>query len=146
MTFLRTPSGKARPRQYGSTGLLSFQAGDTQLERFLPKNQHTQIKHWIVKICVVASCLKLGIFLKIKWFRNWCYEKILKTKNVLQNWYFSMKKKWERLRWFLTLKISALFDNSPLNQFSKSDLGTSYKTQCKMLQFFQTNFRIFYWV
>ena len=27
------------------------------------------------------------------------------TKNVLLNWYSSMKKKWERFGWFLTLKI-----------------------------------------
>ena len=29
---------------YGSTGLSSFQAGGTNLEIFLPKNQHTQRK------------------------------------------------------------------------------------------------------
>ena len=27
------------------------------------------------------------------------------TKNMLLNWYSSMKKKWERFQWFLTLKI-----------------------------------------
>ena len=41
-------------------GLSSFQAGDTKLERFLPKNQHTQ------RIGVVASCQKSGIILEIK--------------------------------------------------------------------------------
>ena len=50
---------------------------------------------------------------------------IIKTKNVLLNWYSSMKKNWERFRWFLTWKIDfesqilALFDISRLHQFWK---------------------------
>ena len=85
--------------------LWSFKSGDTKLERFLPKNQHRHSKgnYWILRIGVVASCQKLGIILVIKWFKNWYYQKISITKNVLLNLYSSMKKKrWERFECFLT--------------------------------------------
>ena len=68
--------------QYGNTGCGDFKRRVTKLERFLPKNQHTQ--------------RKLLNFEKVKWFKNWCYQKMSITKNVLLNWYSSMKKKWER--------------------------------------------------
>ena len=43
-------------------GLSIFQAGDTKLERFLPKNQHTQRK-WLN-------------------FENWCNEKVSKSAKI----------------------------------------------------------------
>ena len=46
----------------------------------------------ILRIGVVVRCQKLGIILVIKSFKNWCYQKMSKRKNVLLNWYSSMKK------------------------------------------------------
>ena len=59
------------------------------------------------KDCGELSNISLGIILVIKWFKNWCYQKMSITKNVLLNWYSSMKKKdsygfWHRK---LTLKV-----------------------------------------
>ena len=45
-----------------------------------------------MRIGIVASCQKLGIILVSKWFENWCDQKMPITKNVLLNYYFSMKK------------------------------------------------------
>ena len=60
----------------------------------------------ILRIGVMGNCQKLGIILVvIKWFQNWCYQKMSMTKNVLLNWYSSMKKRWERFRWFLKVKF-----------------------------------------
>ena len=58
----------------------------------------------------MASCQKLGIILVINGFKNWFYQKMSITTNVLLNWYSSMKKKiqkdsddfWHRK---LTLKV-----------------------------------------
>ena len=33
--------------------------------------------YWILRIDAAVSCQKLGIILLIKWFKNWCYQKIL---------------------------------------------------------------------
>ena len=41
-------------------GLQSFQTGDTKLERFLPKNQHTQSK--LLNFGLMASCQKVPKF------------------------------------------------------------------------------------
>ena len=43
--------------------------------------------------------------------------------NLVLSWYSSMKKNWERFRWFLNRKLTFLahFDTSPLHQFSKSN-------------------------
>ena len=64
--------------------------------------------------------------LKVFRFKNWCYQKMSKTKNVPLNWYYLIKKNnekdlddfWHRK---LTLKARnlALFDTSPLHKFSK---------------------------
>ena len=40
-------------------GLWSFQTGDTKLERFLPKNQHTQRKLLNFEFGLMASCQKV---------------------------------------------------------------------------------------
>ena len=39
----------------------------------------------------MASCQKLGIILVINGFKNWFYQKMSITTNVLLNWYSSMK-------------------------------------------------------
>ena len=49
-----------------------------------------------MRIGVVVSFQKLGIILLVKWFKNWCYQKMSITENVLLNWYSSMKKKIEK--------------------------------------------------
>ena len=58
----------------------SCQVRDTKLERFLPKNQHTERKF-------LAWCQKLGIILVIKWVGNWFYQKFcippLKTRQLV---------------------------------------------------------------
>ena len=43
--------------------------------------------YWMLSIGVVASRQKLGIILVIKGFKNWCYQKMSITKNVVLNWY-----------------------------------------------------------
>ena len=88
--------------------LLSFQAGGKKLERFLPKNQHTQRKLLNFENWCNGVVSKIG-----HCFRKWSYLKI----DILQ-W-----KKWERFRWFFILKIyfeiqiDALFDASKFNNF-----------------------------
>ena len=72
---------------------------------------------------------KLDVISGTKVVQFWSYQKMLITKNVLLNWYSSMKKKNEKDSdnfWYrkLTLKVErlgdlALFDTSPLTQFSK---------------------------
>ena len=41
---------------------------------------------------------KFCLILVIKWLKNWCYQKESITKNVLLNWYSSMKKKLRKIR------------------------------------------------
>ena len=57
----------------------------------------------------MASCQKLGIILVINGFKNWFYQKMSITTNMLLNWYSSVKKNqkdsddfWHRK---LTLKV-----------------------------------------
>ena len=64
------------------------------------------------------SCQKKPKFLEIlgtKVVQFWCYTKLIKTKKLLLNWYFSTKKILERFEWFLTLKID--FENQILALF-----------------------------
>ena len=46
-------------------------------------------------------------------------QKMSRTKNVLLNWYSSMKKKLRKIRMIFESQILALFDSSPLIQNSK---------------------------
>ena len=55
-----------RSGQYGNTDCRVLKRGIQKLERFLPKNQNTKRKRLNFENCVVASCQKLGIILKIK--------------------------------------------------------------------------------
>ena len=64
------------------------------------------------------SCQKKPNVLEIlgtKVIQFWCYTKLVKTKNVPLNWYFSTKIFLERFGWFLTLKID--FENQILALF-----------------------------
>ena len=45
------------PPGYGNMG---FQTGDTKLERFLPKNQHTQRKSWNFEFCINGELSNSG--------------------------------------------------------------------------------------
>ena len=71
-----------------------------------------------LRIGVMASCQKLGIILIITWFKKWSYQKKSKAKNVLLNWYHSMKKIGKDSNDFWHRKLT-LFDTSPLHQLSK---------------------------
>ena len=65
----------------------------------------------------MASCQKLGIILVINGFKNWFYQKMSITTNVLLNWYSSMKKKFR--------KIPMIFDIE--NWLWKSNFGTFWQ-------------------
>ena len=43
-------------------GLWSFQTEDIELERFLPKSQHTRRKLWVLSFGLMASCQKVPKF------------------------------------------------------------------------------------
>ena len=109
------------PRNSNNTYLwhMEFSCGCTKLERFLPKNQHTHRNYWILRIGLIGNCQKFGIILGSKWFKNWCYQKMSITRNVLLNWYSSMKKKIRKIPMIFESQILVLFDSSPLLQFSK---------------------------
>ena len=51
---------------YGNTGCGVFKRGGTKLERFLPKNQHTQRKLLNFENWVNGEVSKLGIILESK--------------------------------------------------------------------------------
>ena len=95
-------------------GLWSFQAGGTKLERFLPKNQHTQRK--------------------LLNFENWVNGEVSKSARIyIKNWlwnlshFFSLGAYFLLLTFFDNIEIERLlflkwclfFDTSPLIQFSK---------------------------
>ena len=73
--------------------------------------------HWLQKwpwfflqTCYMAknSCQKNPKFSEIlvtKVVQFWCYTKLVRPKKVPLNWYSSLKFFFERLGWFLTLKI-----------------------------------------
>ena len=68
--------------------VVEFAYGGVQnLKYFCLRINMPKGNHWILRICVVASCQKLGIILLIM------LSKISKTKNVLLNWYSKKKKK-----------------------------------------------------
>ena len=107
----------------------SFQTGGTKLERFLPKNQHTQRKlfnfeNWVngevsksVKKCqnltfkVNFLCQKLSEFFSI--FLHW---RILLQEHIFCYWHFLITSIFKSL---YLLKWCPIFDTSPLHQFSK---------------------------
>ena len=64
-------------------GLWSFQIGGTKLERFLPKNQHTQRKLLNFENWVYGEVSKIRSHFRNK-IRS-IYQKISITKNVLLN-------------------------------------------------------------
>ena len=76
--------------------VVEFSKGDTKLERFLPKNQHTQRKLFNFEFWINGELSKIGHHFSTKKFKKWFYQKMSITKNVLLIWYSSMKKKWER--------------------------------------------------
>ena len=57
----------------------------------------------------MASCQKLGIILVINGFKNWFYQKMSITTNMLLHWYSSIKKiqkdSDDFWNWKLTLKV-----------------------------------------
>ena len=104
--------------EYGNTGWCVFKKWiqnqkDFRLNINIPKGTL-----WILRIGVMVSCQNVGIILVIMWFKKGCYQNMSITKNVLLNWYSSMKKSWERFWWFLTWKID--FENQILVIFVNS--------------------------
>ena len=62
--------------------LWSFKSRDAKLERFLPKNQHTQIKYWILKLGVhngkVSQSAKIWLSKSIFYIKNnWIFLNFL---------------------------------------------------------------------
>ena len=67
--------------------------------------QESTVVKWnyqILGLHPVTVRQKLGLILVINGFKNWFYQKMSITTNMLLNRYSSMKKKSERFRWFLT--------------------------------------------
>ena len=83
---------------------MEFSNGGTKLERFLPKNQHTQRKllNWCnaeVSKSARIRFLKSIFYVKnLPSFKNLFYPKVSITKNVFLNWYSSMKKKLRKIQ------------------------------------------------
>ena len=73
--------------------------GRTKLEIILHKNQHTQRKLLNCEFWINGELSNIGYhFSIIRWFKNWFYQKMSIPKNVLLNWYSSMKKKMGKIR------------------------------------------------
>ena len=102
---------------YGSMGCRVFQRGIQNWKDFRLKINIPKGNDWILRIGVVASCQKLGIILENKVIKKLMLSKMSITKNVLLNWYSSMKKK---LR-----KIRMIFDIE--NWLWKSNFGTFWQ-------------------
>ena len=83
---------------YGNTGCGVFKWGVQNLKDFCLRINILKGNHWILRIGLMGRCQKLGIVLESKWFKNWCYQKMSITKNVLLNWYSLMKKKLRKIR------------------------------------------------
>ena len=72
-------------------GLTSFQAGRTKLERFLPKNQHTQRKLLNFENWVNGEVSKIGHH-----FRKLMLSKIVNNKKCAPKLIFFNEKKIEK--------------------------------------------------
>ena len=68
---------------HGNTGCGVFKWGDTKLERFLPKNQHTQRKLLNFEFLINGELSKIGHHFSDKNFK----KKISIKRNTLLNWY-----------------------------------------------------------
>ena len=93
--------------------------------------ESTYPNYWILsfELMQMASCQKKGIILAIKSFKNWFYQKMSLTQNVLLNWYSSIKKSMRKIQVIfriLTLKVKfwhfltachSLIQNSKFNHF-----------------------------
>ena len=76
--------------------VVEFSNGGTKLKIFLYKNQHTQRKLLNFEFWINSELSKIGHHFSNKRFRKEFYQKMSITKNVLLNWYSSMKKKIEK--------------------------------------------------
>ena len=68
--------------------VVKFSSGGMRLERFLPRNQHTQRKSLNFEFWIKGEQSKTGHHLS-----NKVIKELISSKNVLLNWYSSMKKK-----------------------------------------------------
>ena len=72
----------------------------------------------------INSADKIDMILVNKVHKHWSFQKMSITKNVILNWYSSMKKEFRKIQIIFNLEnwlcqILALFDSSPLIQNSK---------------------------
>ena len=97
--------------EQSSTWIMAFPVVEFSRQGYkIRKSTVFKWNYQILRIGVMASCRKLGMILVINSFKNWFYQKMSITTNVLLNWYSSMKKKiqkdsddfWHRK---LTLKV-----------------------------------------
>ena len=113
--------GSCRSYDYGNTGYGVSSPRIQNKKKICLKINIPKGNYWILRIGVVASCQKLVIILLIKWFKNWCYQKICAQKLVFFN-----EKKIRKIpmifdieNWLCQSQILALCDTSPSHQFSK---------------------------
>ena len=109
---------------YGNTGCGVFKLGKYKLERFLPKNQHTKRK---------LLNFESGELSKIRHHFSLILSKMSITKNVLLNWYLSMKKKLEKIRMIFDIKNWLWKSN--FGSFWQLAINPKLKTQNSIISF-----------
>ena len=71
--------------------VVEFLSGEYKIRKILHKNQHTQRKLLIFEFWINGVLSKIGHH-----FSNKVIYELILSKNVLLNWYSSMKKKVEK--------------------------------------------------
>ena len=77
---------------YGSTGCRVFKRGVQNLKDFCLRINILKGNYWILRIGLMERCQKLDIILQSKVISKLMLSKNVNNKNVLLNWYSSMKK------------------------------------------------------
>ena len=95
--------------------------GGTKLERFLPKNQHTERKLLNFKNFVNGELSKIGLHFNDKGILKLMLSKNVNNKKCAPNFQFFNEKKLKKIRITFDFgsSIFALFDTSSITQFSK---------------------------
>ena len=90
-------------------GLWSLQTRGTKLERFLPKNQHTQRNYWILRIGLMGRCQKVpNLTFKV----IFCYWHFLIT-SIFKSLFFSkMMPNFRQLATKAELQQEGIFSSS----------------------------------
>ena len=106
MHYMRMSTMKLPPMSIMAVQVLSFQAGSTKLERFLHKNQHIHRKLLNFEFWINGKLSKIGHHFSNEVIWKLVLSKNFNIKNVLLNWYSSMKKNWESFVTFWQLAIN----------------------------------------